>query len=86
MRFLLSLFRFVFLGLNLLNFVALPAYARQVFTSNKGKIEENKIASEVKNKKKVLCLRLELKSRGTIAKENFSPDMCANCPFRDICL
>ncbi len=86
MQIILNSLRFVLLGLNLLNFVVLPAYARQVSTNNNGKIKENKIVSELKNKEKNLCLKLELKSKGAIAKENFSPDMCANCPFREICL
>ncbi|OQX87704.1 MAG: hypothetical protein B6D55_02485 [Candidatus Omnitrophica bacterium 4484_70.2] len=85
MQFFLTLLRFVLLGLNLLNFVVLSAYPRQISTSNKGKIEENKITSQVKNKKKNLCLKLELHSKDKIAKRNFSPEMCANCPFRDVC-
>jgi len=86
MQIILNSLRFVLLGLNLLNFVVLPAYDRQVFTNNKGKIEENKMVSEPKNKKKNLYFKLELKSRDKIAKRNFLPDICANCPFRDICL
>jgi len=86
MQFFLTLLRFVLLGLNLFNFVVLPAYSRQVSTSNKGKIEEDEITSQAKNKKKKLCFKLELNSKDKIAKKIFSPDMCANCPFRDICL
>lgn len=82
----LNSLRFVFLGLNLLSFVVLPVYAKQGPTNNNGKIKENKTVTELKSKKKNLSLKLELKSKDTIAKRNFSPDMCANCPFRDICL